>query len=65
MCLLPSEVISELKSERSLLLGTPEDVARMIGVLLNDELTGYVTGATIPVDGGMALHNWITPTNLE
>jgi NAD(P)-dependent dehydrogenase (short-subunit alcohol dehydrogenase family) len=40
-------------------------VARMIGVLLNDELTGYVTGATIPVDGGMALHNWITPTNSE
>ena len=35
------------------------------GVMLTDELTGYVTGATIPVDGGMALHNWITPTNLE
>ena len=46
-------------------LGTPEDVARIIGVLLNDELTGYVTGATIPVDGGMALHNWITPPNFE
>jgi NAD(P)-dependent dehydrogenase (short-subunit alcohol dehydrogenase family) len=39
--------------------GTPNDVARMIAVLLNDELTGYVTGADVVVDGGLSLHTWL------
>ncbi len=39
-------------------VGTPEDIARVVAALLSDEM-GYVTGATIPVDGGLALYNWI------
>lgn len=42
--------------------GTPDDVARMIAVLLNDELSGYVTGAEIVVDGGLSLHTWLMDT---
>ena len=29
--------------------------------LLCDRFSGYVTGTTVAVDGGIALHNWITP----
>ncbi len=39
--------------------GTPEDMAGMAMALLSDRFSGYVTGATIPVDGGLALFNWI------
>lgn len=39
--------------------GTPEDVAGMALALLCDRFSGYVTGATVPVDGGIALFNWI------
>jgi NAD(P)-dependent dehydrogenase (short-subunit alcohol dehydrogenase family) len=41
--------------------GTPADVARMVAVLLSDEWSGYVTGANVRVDGGLALHSWATP----
>jgi 3-oxoacyl-[acyl-carrier protein] reductase len=37
--------------------GQPNDVARMVAVLLNDEWSGYVTGANVRVDGGLAVHN--------
>jgi 3-oxoacyl-[acyl-carrier protein] reductase len=40
--------------------GTGDDVARMIAVLLSDELAGYVTGADLVVDGGLSLHTWLT-----
>lgn len=40
--------------------GTPDDVASVAAVLLSDELSGYVTGANIPVDGGLALHSWLS-----
>jgi 3-oxoacyl-[acyl-carrier protein] reductase len=40
--------------------GTPDDVAAIATVLLSDELSGYVTGANIPVDGGLALHSWLS-----
>ncbi|MCL4766924.1 MAG: SDR family oxidoreductase [Hyphomicrobiaceae bacterium] len=39
--------------------GTPEDMAGMAVALLSDRFSGYVTGATVPVDGGLALFNWI------
>ena len=42
-------------------LGTPEDIANVALALVCDRFFGYVTGATIPVDGGLALHNWIEP----
>ena len=41
--------------------GTPEDIAGMAVALLSDRFSGYVTGATVVVDGGLALHNWIDP----
>jgi NAD(P)-dependent dehydrogenase (short-subunit alcohol dehydrogenase family) len=39
--------------------GTPEDVADMAIALLCDRFSRYVTGATVAVDGGIALYNWI------
>ncbi|WP_285773565.1 SDR family oxidoreductase [Microtetraspora sp. NBRC 13810] len=39
--------------------GEPDDVARIALTLLDDAWSGYVTGANIPVDGGLALHNWL------
>jgi NAD(P)-dependent dehydrogenase (short-subunit alcohol dehydrogenase family) len=40
-------------------LGKPEDMASMAVVLLSDRFSGYVTGTTVAVDGGIALYNWI------
>ncbi len=42
-------------------LGKPSDVAAMAIAVLSERFGGYVTGASIVVDGGIALHNWITP----
>ncbi len=42
-------------------LGTPEDIAGMAVALLCDRFSAYVTGTTVVVDGGLALHNWIEP----
>jgi NAD(P)-dependent dehydrogenase (short-subunit alcohol dehydrogenase family) len=39
-------------------IGEPIDVARVVAMLLNDEWSGYVTGANVPVDGGLGLHSW-------
>ncbi|MGI9185786.1 MAG: SDR family NAD(P)-dependent oxidoreductase [Solirubrobacteraceae bacterium] len=41
-------------------VGEPIDVARMIAVLLSDGWSGYVTGANVRVDGGLALHSWMS-----
>ena len=40
-------------------LGRPEDLADMALALLSDRFSGYVTGTTVVVDGGIALYNWI------
>jgi NAD(P)-dependent dehydrogenase (short-subunit alcohol dehydrogenase family) len=40
-------------------VGVPEDVAPMAVALLDDEVSGYVTGADLAVDGGLALHTWL------
>ena len=40
-------------------LGRPEDIAPMALALLADRFSAYVTGATIVVDGGISLFNWI------
>jgi NAD(P)-dependent dehydrogenase (short-subunit alcohol dehydrogenase family) len=37
-------------------MGLPEDVAKVAAFLLDDELSGYLTGVNVPVDGGMALY---------
>jgi len=42
-------------------LGTPEDIAGMAVALLADRFSAYVTGTTVVVDGGIALHNWLAP----
>jgi NAD(P)-dependent dehydrogenase (short-subunit alcohol dehydrogenase family) len=39
--------------------GTPADVAGMALAVLSERFGAYVTGTTIVVDGGIALHNWI------
>ena len=41
--------------------GTPADVAAMAIAVLSERFGAYVTGASIVVDGGIALHNWIEP----
>jgi len=41
--------------------GTPADVAAIAVAVLSERFGAYVTGASIVVDGGLALHNWIEP----
>ena len=43
--------------------GKPADVAAMAVAVLSERFGGYVTGASIVVDGGIALHNWIPPSS--
>lgn len=40
-------------------VGTPADMAATAIALLTDRFTPYVTGATLAVDGGLDLFNWI------
>ena len=39
--------------------GRPEEIAATAIATVCDRFTPYVTGCTIPVDGGLALHSWI------
>jgi NAD(P)-dependent dehydrogenase (short-subunit alcohol dehydrogenase family) len=39
--------------------GKPEDIAAMALAVLSERFGRYVTGASIVVDGGLALYNWI------
>jgi NAD(P)-dependent dehydrogenase (short-subunit alcohol dehydrogenase family) len=40
-------------------LGTPEDIAPMAVAVLSERFGGYMTGASIVIDGGIALYNWL------
>lgn len=51
-----SRMISQIPLGR---LGNPDDVAKLAIFLLSDACSGYLTGADIPVDGGMLLRSWI------
>jgi len=42
-------------------LGTPADIAPMAEAILSEKYGAYMTGATVVVDGGIALYNWIDP----
>ncbi|HKE97917.1 MAG TPA: SDR family oxidoreductase [Actinomycetes bacterium] len=41
--------------------GSPEDVARLAVILLSDSHSGYLTGETIRLDGGLSLPSWASP----
>jgi len=41
--------------------GTPADIAGTALALLSPKYSAYITGEVISVDGGIQLHNWITP----
>jgi len=45
--------------------GTPADVAAMAVAVLSERFGAYVTGTTVVVDGGIALHNWIKPASFD
>jgi glucose 1-dehydrogenase len=38
--------------------GTPQDLTGVTLALLDDEVSGYVTGAVVAVDGGLSLYSW-------
>ena len=46
-------------------LGQAEDLAPMALAVLSNRIGGYVSGASIVVDGGMALTNWFDPPELD
>lgn len=46
-------------------MGKADDLAPMALATLSDRLGGYVTGASVLVDGGMALTNWFDPPALD
>ncbi len=39
-------------------IGRPEDVAHIVAVLLSDDLSAYVTGSDVAVDGGLGTFTW-------
>lgn len=46
-------------------LGTADDLAPMALAVLSERVGGYVTGASIVVDGGIALSNWFGPPEFD
>ena len=45
-------------------LGRADDLAPMALAVLSDRISGYVTGTSIVVDGGLALTNWFAAADL-
>jgi 3-oxoacyl-[acyl-carrier protein] reductase len=45
-------------------IGEANDLAPMALAVLSNKISGYVTGAAITVDGGIALTNWFDPPEL-
>ena len=45
-------------------LGKSEDLAPMALAVLSNKISGYITGAAIVIDGGIALTNWFDPPDL-
>ena len=45
-------------------LGTSYDLAPMALAVLSNKISGYITGAAIVIDGGIALTNWFDPPDL-
>jgi 3-oxoacyl-[acyl-carrier protein] reductase len=46
-------------------LGQADDLAPMALAVLSNKLSGYITGASIVVDGGLSLTNWFAPPELD
>jgi glucose 1-dehydrogenase len=40
-------------------VGDPDDVAKAIEFLVDDERSGYITGADLVIDGGLSQFNWL------
>ncbi|HYL90661.1 MAG TPA: SDR family oxidoreductase [Burkholderiales bacterium] len=57
----PAGLVEKIPLRR---FGTPADVAAMAVAVLSERFGAYVTGTSIVVDGGIALHNWIEPPNV-
>ena len=55
---MPPAMVDRIPLRRA---GTPAEVAAMAVAVLSERFGAYVTGATVVVDGGLALHNWIDP----
>src|SRR6201995_5450378 len=45
-------------------IGQAQDLAPIALAVLSNKISGYVTGAAITVDGGLALTNWFDPPEL-
>jgi 3-oxoacyl-[acyl-carrier protein] reductase len=46
-------------------LGNSDDLAPLALAVLSNRISGYVTGAAITIDGGLALTNWFDPPALD
>ena len=46
-------------------LGNSDDLAPMALAVLSNRISGYVTGAAVVIDGGLALTNWFEPPKLD
>jgi NAD(P)-dependent dehydrogenase (short-subunit alcohol dehydrogenase family) len=57
----PAGMVEKIPLQR---FGTPADVAAMAVAVLSERFGAYVTGSSIVVDGGLALHNWIDPPKI-